>query len=69
MGDMAEWVTDNGMAEWDAHVSRQCEDFCPYCADAEEKRERRKKAARKRLKAARAKKSTGSTLPHGGKTE
>lgn len=43
MGDMADWIIEQGMDEWDAHEAGECLDGCPYCPDPEDAVQARRK--------------------------
>jgi hypothetical protein len=32
MGEMADWINEQGADEYDAHLRGDCEYGCPYCA-------------------------------------
>jgi hypothetical protein len=49
MGDMADWLNEQGMDALDEHNRGDCDGWCPYCHQKPARKPRRKpKAAAKR---------------------
>ena len=48
MGDMADWVTDNGLEAMWEHDSGQCDGPCQLCLEEEARRQRKRKKPRQK---------------------
>jgi len=48
MGEMADWLTEQGMEAEAAHRRGDCEYGCPGCAEKEAAEKKKRKASRKR---------------------
>jgi hypothetical protein len=48
MGEMADWLIEQGMAAEEAHQRGDCEYGCPRCTEEEAAEKAKQKAARKR---------------------
>lgn len=49
MGEMADWIIENGEMELIAHQQGDCDGWCPYC-DEEETKKKKKPPQRKKTK-------------------